>query len=297
MEVIRFSKKADRIFERKAAFERLATGYFFTEGPVWDSKKDCLYFTNFQDNTIWLWSEEEGVSLFRKDSGRSVGLSMLRNGELVSAETKSHAVTVAGSSASRVITDRFEGMMLNSPNDVVVRRNGWVYFTDPYSVAMGDVRELPFNGVFGVAPVNGNIEKGRIFLVDDGMERPNGIAFSPDESILYVNDTNRQLIQAYQMRSDGSASLIGCFAKLDTAYGKGAADGMKVDVEGNVYLTGPGGVWVIGADGTPIAVLKTPENVGNLCFGGKENRTLFLAASSSVYRVEVGISGIIPERD
>lgn len=297
MEVIRFTKAADRIIDDRASFEQLATGYFFTEGPVWDSKMDCLYFTNFQDNTIWLWSEEAGVSLYRRDSGRSVGLSMFRNGELASAETKSHAVTVAGSSTSRIIADQFEGKMLNSPNDVVVRRDGWVYFTDPYSVAMGDVRELDFNGVYGVAPVNGSIEKGRIFLVDDGMERPNGLAFSPDESVLYVNDTNCQLIQAYQMREDGTASLIGCFAKLDTSYGPGAADGMKVDVEGNVYLTGPGGVWVISPDGTPAAVLKTPENVGNLCFGGKDNQTLFLAATSSVYRIPIGIPGIIPERE
>lgn len=297
MEVIRFTKAADRIFDDRASFEQLTTGYFFTEGPVWDSKKDCLYFTNFQDNTIWLWSEEAGVSLYRRDSGRSVGLSMFRNGELASAETKSHAVTVAGSSTSRIIADQFEGKMLNSPNDVVVRRDGWVYFTDPYSVAMGDVRELDFNGVYGVAPVDGSIERGRIFLVDDGMERPNGLAFSPDESVLYVNDTNRQLIQAYQMREDGTASLIGCFAKLDTGYGPGAADGMKVDVEGNVYLTGPGGVWVISPDGTPAAVLKTPENVGNLCFGGKDDQTLFLAATSSVYRIPVGIPGIIPERE
>lgn len=297
MEVIRFTRAADRIFDDRASFEQLTTGYFFTEGPVWDSKKDCLYFTNFQDNTIWLWSEEAGVSLYRRDSGRSVGLSMFRNGELASAETKSHAVTIADSSASRIIASQYDGKMLNSPNDVVVRRDGWVYFTDPYSVAMGDVRELDFNGVYGVAPVDGSIERGRIFLVDDGMERPNGLAFSPDESVLYVNDTNRQLIQAYQMREDGTASLIGCFAKLDTSYGPGAADGMKVDVEGNVYLTGPGGVWVISPDGTPAAVLKTPENVGNLCFGGKDDQTLFLAATSSVYRIPVGIPGIIPERE
>lgn len=297
MEVIRFSEKADRIFGGKAAFERLASGYFFTEGPVWDSKKNCLYFTNFQDHTIWMWTEETGAYLFRKNSGRSVGLSMLKNGELVSAETKSHAVTIAGSQESRVIADSFEGKMLNSPNDVVVKRNGWVYFTDPYSVAMGDVRELDFNGVYGVAPVNGSLENGRIFLVDDGMERPNGIAFSPDESILYVNDTNRQLILAYQMRGDGTASLIGCFAKLDTGYGTGAADGMKTDIEGNVYLTGPGGVWVIAPDGTPAAILKTPENVGNLCFGGKDNQTLFLTATSSVYRIKVRIPGIVPQRE
>lgn len=297
MGFIRLSKKADFFFYPGTEPEKIADGYFFTEGPVWDSIKECLYFTNFQDNTIYCWKDEEGVFLYRKESGRAVGLSLSASGRLVSAETRSHAITFAGQDKSRVIAGTYHGKILNSPNDVVVRRDGAVFFTDPYSVAMGDVRELDFNGVYCIPVIDGRPDGSRIRLLEDRMERPNGIAFSPDESVLYVNDTNKQYIRAYQMRNNGEASLIGTFAKLDEAYGPGCADGMKVDAEGNVYLTGPGGIWVIDRNGTPAAILECPENAGNLCFGGKDNRTLFITASTSVYRIPVKIPGIVPFRE
>ena len=290
IDVIKFQDKADQIFSASSSLETIASGYHFTEGPVWDSVEKCLYFTNFQDNTIYKWSEEEGCVLFRRESGRAVGLSLFSDGRVVSAETKSHAVTIAGPEKSQILAGSYEGKILNIPNDVVVSSTGWLYFTDPYSVAMNDIRELDFNGVYAVSP-----EK-EIFLLDDRMERPNGIAFSPDETILYVNDTNRQLIQAYQMRDKKEASLTGVFARLDVSYGPGAADGMKVDVEGNVYVTGPAGIWVVDKNGDPVAILKSPEFVGNFCFGGENNQTLFITASTSVYRVPVGIPGIIPVR-
>lgn len=178
----------------------------------------------------------------------------------------------------------------------MVKKDGAVYFTDPYSVAMGGERELDFNGVFCVPVTDGKPDGSRICLIDDRMERPNGIAFSPDEKILYVNDTNKQYIRAYQMRSAEEASLIGTFAELDEAYGAGCADGMKVDEEGNVYLTGPGGIWVIDSSGTPAAILECPENAGNLCFGGEDNCFLYITASTSVYRIPVKIPGIVPRR-
>lgn len=296
MEIVKFSEKADRIFGRKNKLNKIADGYFFTEGPVWDEQKEILYFTNFIDNTIHQWKEGKGTSLYRGNSGRAVGLSMNADGRIVSAETKTHAVTFADSEKSEIIADQFEGKMLNSPNDVVAFSDGSLFFTDPYSVAMGDVRELDFNGVFCV-PVKSGVLSGKdIILIDDRMERPNGIAFSPDESLLYVNDTNKQLIVAYQMHSDHTPSFISEFAFLDPVYGAGCADGMKVDVEGNIYLTGPGGVWVIDCSGSPVAILKMPENAGNLCFGGKGNMTLFIAATSSVYQLPVGIPGITPRR-
>lgn len=297
MGIIRLSSKADSCFYPTAGLEKIAGGYFFTEGPVWDSIKECLYFTNFQDNTIYCWKEKEGTHLYRKGSGRAVGLSMAADGRLISAETSSHAVTYAGESKSIVIAGTYHGKILNSPNDVVVRSDGAVFFTDPYSVAMGDIRELDFNGVYCVPITAGQPDGSRIRLLEDRMERPNGIAFSPDESILYVNDTNKQYIRAYQMRSNGEASLIGTFAELDESYGSGCADGMKVDTEGNVYLTGPGGIWVIDKNGVPAAILECPENAGNLCFGGTQNRTLFITASTSVYRIPVKIPGIVPYRE
>lgn len=296
MDIEIFSNKANRIFSPTAKLEKIASGFFFTEGPVWDIQKDILYFTNFSDHTIHAWKQGEGVSLFRKDSGRAVGLSMASDGRIVSAETKTHAVTFAGATDSEIIVGSYQGKMLNSPNDVLVRKDESVFFTDPYSVAMADIRELDFNGVFCVPMVNGSLSGKDMILIDDQMLRPNGIAFSPDEKILYVNDTTRQLIIAFQMSDDNTASVIGDFATLDVSYGPGNADGMKVDVEGNVYLTGPGGIWIIDPTGSPVAILKMPEHAGNLCFGGKDNQTLVITASTSVYSVPVNIPGIVPYR-
>ena len=297
MEVKVFSDKVKQIINSTSKLEKIASGFYFTEGPVYDSKSDTLYFTDFNDNTIHAWEQGSGTTLFRKNSGRAVGLSMTADGCIVSAETKTHAVTFAGAEKSEIIAGSYDGKMLNSPNDVVVRRDGALFFTDPYSVAMGDKRELDFNGVFCVPIVEGHLSGKKILLIDDKMERPNGIAFSPDEKILYVNDTNKQLIVAYRMRDDNTASFIGNFAFMDEAYGSGNADGMKVDLEGNVYLTGPGGIWIFDKSGSPVGIMKLPENAGNLCFGGKDNMTLFITATTSVYKISVNIPGIVPRRN
>jgi gluconolactonase len=288
--IIQFSPAASRIFPG-GEFRCLASGYRFTEGPVWDIRKDCLYFTDFQDNLIMRWKEEEGAVCYRENSNRAIGLSMDAEGRIVSAESASQGIAYADREKSLPIAGTFEGKRFNSPNDVVVSRKGEIFFTDPFSTALQRNRELDFNGVFAATP------QGTVRLIYNSLGRPNGIAFSPDESILYVNDTNLQQIFAFQLKDDGSASKIGVLVTLDTSYGIGAADGMKVDIEGNIYVTGPGGLWVISPDGTPIALLKSPENVGNLCFGGKDSSTLFLTATTSVYTLSVGIPGIVPRRE
>ena len=288
--LISFSKKASDLFYETNNLEKIATGFFFTEGPVWDEFQDILYFTNFSDNTIHQWSEKTGTLLYRQNANRAVGLSMDSAGRIVSAETRTHAITYVNETDSETIMDTYKGKRLNSPNDVVVKRDGDIFFTDPYSTAMGDVRELPFNGVFKVTPGSNAV------LLSDSLERPNGLAFSPDETILYVDDTNQQNITAYQVHEDDTLGRIGVFATLDPSYGKGAADGMKVDVLGNVYLTGPGGIWIFDKDASPLAILETPESAGNLCFGGQDRSTLFIAATSSIYWIHLKIPGIVPRR-
>jgi gluconolactonase len=286
---IQFSPAASRIFPG-GDMRRLASGYRFTEGPVWDSAEDRLYFTDFQNNLIMQWHEGEGVSLYRAHSNRAIGLSLDAAGRIVAAESAAQAIAYADGERSIPIVGAFEGKKLNSPNDVVVSRGGDIFFTDPFSPALPRPRELDFNGVFRTGP------RGDIRLLYDGLGRPNGIALSPDESVLYVNDTGLQRIFAFQLREDGSASMIGVLATLDTSYGPGAADGMKVDAEGNIYVTGPGGLWVISPGGAPLALLRSPEIVGNFCFGGRDRQTLFLTATSSVYALPAGIPGIIPVR-
>lgn len=295
METICFNEKGKSLLTGIGELQKLATGYFFTEGPVWDSKLQLLYFTDFDSNTIHTWHPQRGLALFRENSGRAVGLSLTRDGQVLSAETKTHAVTLAGAEKSQVIAGQFQDQMLNSPNDVVARSDGSVFFTDPYSTAMGDARELPYNAFYCLPCRDGVYDSAGLLLLDT-MDRPNGIAFSPKEDILYVNDTNQMHIRAYQMRENNTVSYIGIFGVEDAAHGSGAPDGMKVDMEGNVYVTGPGGIWVFTPEGVPAGILKMPEFVGNLCFGGMENRTLFITASTSVYRVEMNVPGIIPVR-
>ena len=285
----KFSPRSDEIFPVNN-LKQLCSGYLFSEGPVWDIKTDTLYFTDFQKFQIWQWTENGGVKLYRENSNRAIGLSMDANGRIVSAESKAHAIAYADHEKSEIIANSFQGKLLNSPNDAVVSRDGFIFFTDPYSEAMGEPREIGYNGIFSISP------RGEIHLVDDSFERPNGIAFSPDESVLYVNDTKKQSIFAYSVNKDKVTQKTGLFAQVDGSYGKGVVDGMKLDIEGNVYVTGPGGIWVFSPAGDPLAILYIPELAGNLCFGGKDSRTLYITASTSVYSLDVGIPGIVPFR-
>jgi gluconolactonase len=290
IEIKKFSPSMDRLIPCLHLYQ-LCTGYLFSEGPVWDIKENCLYFTDFQKFHIWKWSEKSGVSLYRENSNRAIGLSMDAQGRIVSAESAAHGIAYVDSQKSIPIINSFQGKLLNSPNDVVVSRRGDIFFTDPYSDMMGGPKELGFNGVFSVN------SQGTIKLIDDTLLRPNGIAFSPDESILYVNDTKQQSIFAYSMDKDRNATKIGLFSQVDSSYGEGVVDGMKVDIEGNIYVTGPCGIWVIGSDGIPLGILAMPEKVGNFCFGNGDSKTIYITASSSVYTLDAGVPGIVPFRE
>jgi gluconolactonase len=286
----KFSSHADEIFPQDN-LRRLCSGYLFSEGPVWDIKTDTLYFTDFKNFQIWQWSEEGGARLYRENSNRAIGLSMDAAGRIVAAESKAHAVSFSDNEKSQIIADNFLGKRFNSPNDVVAAKDGYIFFTDPYSEMMGEAKELGFNGIFSISP------HGELRLVDDAFEHPNGLAFSPDESLLYVNDTKKQQIFAFSVDKNKAAQKAGVFAHVNASYGKGVVDGMKVDSHGNVYVTGPGGIWVFSPNGSPLAVAYIPEWAGNLCFGGSDSRTLFITASASVYALDVGISGIVPFRN
>jgi gluconolactonase len=289
IQIKKLSPKADRLFP-STSLRQLCSGYMFSEGPVWDVMKGCLYFTDFQKLQIWSWSEKDGVKIYRENSNRAIGLSMDAKGRIVSAESGAHAIAYADEKTSISIVNAYQGKQLNSPNDVVVAKSGFIFFTDPYSDMMGGPKVLGFNGIYSVSP------SGGLRLIDDTFGRPNGIALSPDESILYVNDTKRQSIYAYSLGKDGSTTAKGLFAQVDAAYGDGVVDGMKVDVEGNVYVTGPAGMWVFDAEGNASAILYLPEKAGNFCFGGKDSRTLYITASSSVYELHAGVPGIVPFR-
>jgi len=272
-----------------AMLEQIATGFGFTEGPIWSG--DYLLFSDIPKNRIVRWqmrSEGPEVATFRSPSGNSNGLTMDRSGRLISCEHSTRRVTrteVDGSIS--VLAERYDGRRLNSPNDVVVRSDGTIYFTDP-PYGLGDAgawREIPFNGVYRITP------DGELVLLVDDFDRPNGLAFSPDEAILYVNDTARRHIRAFDVSAEGDISKGSVFIEMQSPE-DGAPDGMKVDQGGNVYCTGPGGIWIMDPDGKHVGSIVFPELPANLAWGDPDWRTLYITARTSIYRLRLDTPGI-----
>jgi gluconolactonase len=248
-----------------APIERIAGGLVFTEGPVW--RGDALLFSDIPNNRIARWRRlPEGPELTTFATGPSNGLTLDRQGRVLAAEHGGRRVArVADNGERTVLVDRFEGKRLNSPNDIVVKADGSIYFTDP-----------PY-AVHTVAP---------------GIALPNGLAFSPDESILYINDSARQHIRAFDVGADGR--LTNSRVLLDMAsQDPGVPDGMKVDLKGNVFCTGAGGVWVCRSDGTLLGRILLPELPANLGWG-EDGSVLFMTARTSVYRIKTKTRGALP---
>lgn len=284
-----------------APIERIAGGLGFTEGPVW--RGGALLFSDIPNNRIVRWRRlPEGPELTTFATGHSNGLTLDRQGQVLAAEHGGRGVAcVAGDGTRTVLADRFQGKRLNSPNDIVVKSDGTIYFTDPpYAVRAatpGAVRpegwwsapipgkELTHHGVYRLIP------GGAPQLLADDFALPNGLAFSPDESTLYIDDSAHKHIRALEVRADGT--LGNSRILLNMASGDaGVPDGMKVDLQGNVFCTGPGGVWVCRADGTLLGRIMLPELPANLAWG-EDGSVLFLTARTSVYRLQTLTRGAL----
>ncbi|NHN29845.1 SMP-30/gluconolactonase/LRE family protein [Paenibacillus agricola] len=293
MTIIQYSERLNEIVEAGEGLQKLASGFVFSEGPVWCSRKNQLYFTDFPKHRIYTWSYAFGLQLYTEQSNRAVGLTLDAEGRLLACESVTRRISRTEEDGTIVgLATHFQGNRLNNTNDVIVKRDGTVYFSDPYSTMLGDTQELPFNGVFRCDPVTGTVD----LLVDD-FKRPNGLAFSPDESLLYIDDTSKQHIRAFDVVSDGTLKNGRLFAEMDTAAGPGAADGMKVDQLGNVYVTGPGGVWIFAPSGERLGRIEFPEVAANLCFGSPPDSpigtTLFITASSALYSIKLKVCGAV----
>jgi gluconolactonase len=285
-----------------AAIERVAGGLGFTEGPVWRGGE--LLFSDIPNKRIARWRRlPEGPELTTWARGMSNGLAVDRQGRVLAAEHDGRRLSrVADDGTRTVLAEQFEGKRLNSPNDLVVKSDGSIYFTDPpYGVQPSTPgvprppgwwtkpipgKEQPCHGVYRLAP------DGGVQLLVDDFALPNGLAFSPDESVLYVDDSAHKHIRALAVRADGS--LGDSRVLLDMASDDpGVPDGLKVDVRGNVFCTGPGGVWVCRADGTLLGRIILPELPANLGWG-EDGTVLFVTARTSVYRLPTKTRGALP---
>jgi gluconolactonase len=273
-------------------FERLGEGFLFTEGPVWHPRGQFLLFSDMPGDHLRRWSAKDGVTTFRKPCHMSNGLAYDRQGRLVTCEHATSRVTLTEADGQIVpVATHYAGKQLNSPNDIVCRSDGGLYFSDPpygrakfYGVERA--QELSFQGVYRI----GSDPKSPDLLADD-FERPNGLCFSLDESRLFVNDTARQHIRVFDVTPAGT--LTGGRLWAETRGDKpGAPDGMKLDAAGNLYCCGPGGIHVFDADANLLEVLETPEYTANFAWGDDDYRSLFITASTSLYRVRRTVPGL-----
>jgi len=287
------SPKLRQLVDEGAEVEQVATGFTFTEGPIWMSD-GSLHFSDMPGDKRRRWHPFEGVEVLRDPSNKCNGMTLDNDGNLIVCEHVTSSVVREHPDGRRdTLACHWGGSYLNSPNDVIVASDGSVIFTDPTFGRMPGfgverAQELEFQGVYRVAP------DATVSLLVDDFKQPNGLCFSPDESLLYVNDTERAHIRVFDVGPSHRLSNERVFAESigdgDLAKG-GIVDGMKADEHGNIYVTGPGGVWVLASDGEHLGVIGVPESVANLNWGDDEWRTLYIAASTSIYRVRLNVCG------
>jgi gluconolactonase len=276
-----------------APLERICTGFRFCEGPIWNPKEHCLYFSDMPNDIRRRWSPSDGVAEVRNPSNKCNGMTYDAAGNLYVCEHVTSAVVMETPAGRReVLATHWQGKRLNSPNDIVVRSDGTIYFTDPTYGRMpvfGVERpqELEFQGLYRLAPGRG------LHCEANDFSQPNGLCLSPDETVLYVNDTTRAHILAFAVAADGSLSDGRIFAqRIGTGdYDEGVVDGMKCDEHGNVYVTGPRGIWVFDPRGVHLGVIGMPEIAGNLNWGGRDWRDLYCCCSTSIYRLRMRVRG------
>ncbi|MDE2937923.1 MAG: SMP-30/gluconolactonase/LRE family protein [Chloroflexota bacterium] len=283
----------EQILETTEA-ECLATGFVFTEGPLWHPEGYWLFVdVRREPGAIFKLTPGGEPEIFREPSNGSNGLTFDLQGRLVMCEGDGRRMSRREPDGSIVaLAEQWDGKRLNRPNDVVCKLDGSMYFTNPGGRVPAEEREIDFSGVHRIAP------DGVVTAVVTDTEYPNGLAFSPDESILYVTNTReRMYIAAYDVLPDGTTANGRVFADMSSDEPDGVPDGMKVDSKGRVYSTGPGGCWVFDPDGTHVGIIRLPEIPANCAWGGEDNRTMFFTARTSVYTLRMKTTGISPWRE
>jgi len=305
--IVRNDPAIDKLVPPGTKIEKLHGGFGFIEGPVWVRSGSYLLFSDLPNNAIMKWSPDGSVSVFHKQifSGSypegvqigSNGLTLDKQGRVIAAEHGNRRVTRTEKDGTiTVLAERYEGKRLNSPNDLIAKSNGDVYFTDPPGlyrtypqVSDAPKRELDFAGVYRVtAP-------GKVELATKEVPYPNGLAFSPDEKKLYVASSRPEKFwMIYSVEADGSLSHGKKFFDATSIAGEGVPDGMKVDRAGNIYATGPAGIMIFSPDAKLLGTIQLPEIPANLNWGDADGKTLYITARTSLYRLRMNVSGVRP---
>lgn len=266
-----------------AKAERIATGFQFVEGPVWGDGVGLL-FSDIPANTVYQWTPENGAKAYLNPSGNSNGLTFDSQGRLLLAQTGLRRVARMDNGVQTSLAASYGGKKLNSPNDLVVKSDGAIFFTDPpFNIPAGQKQELTFSGIFRISP------SGVLKLLDATLDGPNGICFSPDETKLYVNNSSARVIYVWDVVDDSTLSNKRQFASMKPT---GYADGMKADVEGNIFCSGPLGVWVFAPNGTVLDTILVPGQTSNCNWGDADRKTLYITSGNSVYRIRLATTGV-----
>ncbi len=276
------------LIDRNAKLEKVATGFGFTEGPMWDPA-GFLYVSDETINKIFRvypdGRKEEVIALGDPD-----GNTFDRRHRLIDCASVLRAIIeVTPDGKYKILADHYEGKKLNSPNDVIVGPDGALYFTDPtLDLVAGEKQELPYQGVFRLD------ESGNLRLLTKDLKQPNGLAFSPDGKHFYVDDDESRNIRVYDVGPDSTLSNGRIFGEEPGGKNDGVPDGIKVDKSGNLFVTGPKGIWIWDAKGNHLGTIVMPEQPANLTWGDKDYRTLYITATTSVYRLETKTQGFVP---
>jgi len=278
------SISAQSIIEPGASVEKIAGGFEFVEGPVWKDGLGLL-FSDIPANTVYRWTPDSGITVFHKPSFNSNGLAYDLQGRLLLTQTGARRVArMERSGAQTALATLYNGKKLNSPNDLAVKFDGAIFFTDPpFNIPKGEKQELSFSGIYRISPA------GILQLLDSTLALPNGICFSPDESKLYVNDSQARIIYIWDVRNDTLIVSKRVFATIEP---KGYADGMKIDRNGNLFCTGPTGVWIFAPTGILLETIKVPGSTTNCNWGDADRKTLYVTSGQAVYKLRTKTGGI-----
>src|SRR5207249_1480106 len=306
VEIVRNNPAIDAIVGPNPKIYKLAEGFKFTEGPIWVREGKYLLFSDPNNNTIYKYTSDGRLSGFMEKSGYdgadiaeygqpgSNGLTLDPQGRLtINQHGNRRVIRLEKNGQITVLADRYQGKRLNSPNDLVYRSDGTLFFTDPpfgLPKFFDDPRkELPYSGVF-------SLHQGELKLLSNDLSGPNGLAFSPDEKYLYVDnwDLKKEVIMRYEVRPDGTLSNDQVFVDATGEPGEDAWDGMKVDQHGNLYVSGPRGIWIISPEGKHLGTIIAPMHPHNMAWGDEDGRTLYLCARTGLYRIRLNIPGIRP---